>query len=880
MNKMILLFFLIFSIMVFSIEVTEEYKDELFYDLIYNNYEEQEVTRLIDKYNYTFKKRGKYSENLDDLIIAAITNEKKDYSLDFIKKLNSIYKEGWNNRYKDINGENINSPYKYALEYYRFDIFDYLISKSYKIPNYKESILKSDVFKGIVDSIDKGNSIEVINYLEKKGLWVDFNFYEKDVYKYLASLDLKTFQNLHKISNIDDFLKKENSYEKILLSFSNDIDMEIQSEYIDFLISKIDIGTISSGFNDFEKVRGIQAEIFFYLYKKGIEPDIKYIDNYFSHLYDYSTLRDSFELYLIYYTKDKLNNTEERFDQNDLLNHIFTNYFENFVYVMNRDEILKAMEIVFVFDSKRDKDFYFSRINNLIENEYFLFARKYLLKGISENFWTIEDIALYYDFRGIEEQFSAFFLVNDIDLTFKTKYKTMDRNIDLMEYFVEKNLFYEDFLEKYDGDFNNLFFSALKYSSLDTIEYITYNFKDKIPSDRSSVLNYFMAAAQSHDPEKFYFVKSFFNVKELDSWAIEKLIQYNWDLEFVKKIMNDSKIDFSEKTYTYLSLAASFFSDPEIFNFFETKGIILDKEKKYSFGDPIFISILENPSFSMKKHLIDYYGVNYSHSEGYSLLSSINPDYYKTIKYIYEHEDFKYKDLPYYEHYDLIDKEIFDNLDIEARFIVESKNILVIDYFLNQIQRINMFSERWRSLLDFAVINDNFFSQKYILLNNYDVDYGIRGIGSSELRIGDMELNNVFHFLARSSSYNYFNSYFYKMITDDEIQHLMSIQNSEGIIPLMYFLKLNDFNDINSTLFFLRYKGFDILDSKNNNLLHYYAMNENIFVEFKENVSKENITLELFNLKNEDGLTPYELALEMGNVEKAKHIKDLQDYYK
>ncbi|MDK2946454.1 MAG: hypothetical protein PWQ85_1234, partial [Geotoga sp.] len=241
MNKMILLFFLIFSIMVFSIEVTEEYKDELFYDLIYNNYEEQEITQLIDKYNYTFKKRGKYSENLDDLIIASITNEKKDYSLDFIKKLNSIYKEGWNNRYKDINGENINSPYKYALEYYRFDIFDYLISKSYKIPNYKESILKSDVFKGIVDSIDKGNSIEVINYLEKKGLWVDFNFYEKDVYKYLASLDLKTFQNLHKISNIDDFLKKENSYEKILLSFSNDIDMEIQSEYIDFLISKIDI---------------------------------------------------------------------------------------------------------------------------------------------------------------------------------------------------------------------------------------------------------------------------------------------------------------------------------------------------------------------------------------------------------------------------------------------------------------------------------------------------------------------------------------------------------------------------------------------------------------------------------------------------------------
>jgi len=115
----------------------------------------------------------------------------------------------------------------------------------------------------------------------------------------------------------------------------------------------------------------------------------------------------------------------------------------------------------------------------------------------------------------------------------------------------------------------------------------------------------------------------------------------------------------------------------------------------------------------MKKHLIDYYGVNYSHSEGYSLLSSINPDYYKTIKYIYEHEDFKYKDLPYYKHYDLIDKEIFDGFDIEARFIVESDNLLTIDYFLNQIQRINMFSKQWRSLLDFAVINDKYFSQKY-----------------------------------------------------------------------------------------------------------------------------------------------------------------------
>jgi len=81
-----------------------------------------------------------------------------------------------------------------------------------KVPNFAGNVEGSDVFKGIVDSIDKGNSIEVINYLEKKGLWVDFNFYEKDVYKYLASLDLKTFQNLHKISNIDDFLKKENSY--------------------------------------------------------------------------------------------------------------------------------------------------------------------------------------------------------------------------------------------------------------------------------------------------------------------------------------------------------------------------------------------------------------------------------------------------------------------------------------------------------------------------------------------------------------------------------------------------------------------------------------------------------------------------------------------
>ncbi|MGM0641464.1 MAG: hypothetical protein ACQESN_08595 [Thermotogota bacterium] len=878
MNKIILFFFLIFNLMIFSIQVTEEYKDELFYDLIYNGYEEQEIIQLIDKYNYTFRKSGKYSENMDDLIITALTNEKKNYSLDFIKKLDSIYIDGWINRYKDYNNKNLYTPYKYALEYARFDIFDYLISKSYKIPNYKESILKSDVFKGIAASIDKGNSIEAIHYLEEKGLWVDFNFYEKDLYKYLASLDLKTFKNLHKISNIDIFLKEENFFEKILLSFGHDIDMEIQSEYIDFLISRIDINTIKSGFNDLENLRGIQAEVFFYLYKKGIEPDIKYIDNYFSHLYEYSILRDSFELYLIYYTKDKLNNTEERFDQKDLLNHIFTNYFENFVYVMNRDEILKATEIAFVFDSKRNKDFYFSRINNLIENEYFLLAKKYLLKGISENFWAIEDIALYYDFRGIEDQFSTFFLVNDIDLTFKTKYKTMDRNIDLMEYFVERNLFYKDFLEKYDGDFKNLFFSAIKYSSLETIEFITNNFKDKIPSDRSSVSNYFMAAAQSHDPEKFYFVKSFFKVKELDSWAIEKLIHYNWDLDFIKKIMNESKIDFSEKTYTYLTLAAKYHDNPEIFNFFETKGIFLDKEKKYPFGDPIKISILENPSFSMKEYLIDYYGVNYSHREGYSLLSSINPDYYQTIKDIYEHENFKYRDLPYYEHYDLIDKEIFDGFDIEARFIVESNNLLTVDYFLNQIQRINMFSEQWRSLLDFAVINDNYFSQKYILLNNYDVDYGIRGIGSAKLRIGDMELNNVFHFLARIEGY--YSDIFYNYISEDDIKTLMNISNGERLNPLMILFKIGNFDNVGKVSFFLTYTDFNHLDYNDNNFLHHYAMKENIFSYFKDYVYKDNLPSELFKAKNKDGFTPYELAVEMGNVEKAEHIKNLQEYYK
>jgi hypothetical protein len=635
---------------------------------------------------------------------------------------------------------------------------------------------------------------------------------------------------------------------------------------------------IRSGVNGLEKEKGIQAEVFLYMYKKGVEPDMKFIDNYFSHLYDYSTLRDSFELYLIYYTKDKLNNTEERFAQKDLLNHIFTNYFENFVYVMNRDEILKTMEKVFIFDSKRNKKFYFSRINNLIENEYFLLAKKYLLKGISENVWTIEDIAIYYDFRGIEEQFSAFLLVNNIDLTFKTEYKTMDRNIDLMEYFVEKDLFYKDFLKKYDGDFKNLFFSAIKYSSLETIEYISNNFKDKIPSDRSSVLNYFTAAAQSHDSEKFYFVKSFFKVNELDSWAIEKLIHYDWDLEFVKKIMNESKIDFSEKDYAYLTLAADCFSDPEIFNFFETKGIFLDKEKRHPFGEPIDVSIYKNPSFSMKKYLIDYYGVNYSHREGYSLLSSVNPDYYQTIKYIYEHEDFKYRDLTYYEHYDLIDKEIFDGIDIEARFIVESNNLLTIDYFLNQIQRINMFSEKLRSLLDFAVINDNYFSQKYILLNNYDVDYGLRGIGSSELRIGDIGLNNVFHFLARIEGY--YSDSFYNYISEDDIKTLMNISNGERLNPLMILFKIGNFDNVDKVSFFLTYTDFNHIDYNDNNFLHHYAMKENIFSYFKDYVYKDNLPSELFEAKNKDGFTPYELALEMGNVKKAEHIKNLQEYYK
>jgi ankyrin repeat protein len=189
-----------------------------------------------------------------------------------------------------------------------------------------------------------------------------------------------------------------------------------------------------------------------------------------------------------------------------------------------------------------------------------------------------------------------------------------------------------------------------------------------------------------------------------------------------------------------------------------------------------------------------------------------------------------------------------------------------------------MFSKQWRSLLDFAVINDKYFSQKYILLNNYDVDYGIRGIGSAELRIGDMELNNVFHFLARIEGY--YSDSFYNYISEDDIKTLMNISNGERLNPLMILFKIGNFDNVGKVSFFLTYTDFNHLDYNDNNLLHYYAMNENIFVEFKENVSKENITLELFNLKNEDGLTPYELALEMGNVEKAKHIKDLQDYYK
>ena len=878
MRRLFLLLFILLGVIVFTVEVTEEYKDELFYDLIYKGYKENEITSLINKYNYTFRKNGKYSYNMDDLMVIAITNENKYYSIEFIKKLDRIYKDNWSKRYVDYSGKNLNSPYRYALGNARFDIFDYFISKSYKIPNYKESIFQSDVFNGILDSIEKGNSIKVIEYLEEKGLSVDLSYYEKDVFKYLASLDLETFQNLFRITNLEDFLKKENSYEKILISFGNDIDMGIQAGYIDFLLSKISIDEILAGIEGFQNKKGIQAEIFFYMYKNVVQPDKRFIENYFSYLYDYSVIMESFEMYFIYFTDDMINNTEKRFEQKDILNYIFNNKFDNFVFVMNRDEIKKVMEIVFDFKTDNNKDFYLSKITHLMDNNNIYLAKKYLLKGIAEGFWTLEDIALYYDFRDIEEHFADFFLVNNINLTFKTEYKTMDRNIDLMEYFVEKDLFYKDFLEKYNGDFKNLFFSTITYSSLETIEYIANKFKDKIPSDSSSVSNYFMAVGQSKNPEKYYFVKSFFKVKELDSWAIEKLIHYNWDLDFIKKIMNDSKIDFSEKTYTYLTLAATYHDNPEIFSFFETKGIYLDKEKRYSFGDPILFALWDNTSFSIKKFLVDYYGVNYSYSERYSLLSKINPNYYKTIKYIYEHEDFEYKDLEYHTKYNLIDKDIFDGFDIEARFIVESDNLLTIDYFLNQIQRINMLSERWRSLFDFAVINDNFFAQKYILLNNYDVDYGVRGIGSDELRIGDMELNNVFHFLARIEGY--YSDIFYNYISEDDIKTLMNISNGDGLNPLMSLFKIGNFDNVGKVSFFLTYTDFNHLDYNDNNFLHHYAMKENIFSYFKDYVYKDNLPSELFKAKNKEGFTPYELALETGNLDKAKHIKSLQEYYK
>jgi hypothetical protein len=57
-------------------------------------------------------------------------------------------------------------------------------------------------------------------------------------------------------------------------------------------------------------------------------------------------------------------------------------------------------------------------------------------------------------------------------------------------------------------------------------------------------------------------------------------------------------------------------------------------------------------------------------------------------------------------------------------------------------------------------------------------------------------------------------------------------------------------------------------------------MKENIFSYFKDYVYKDNLPSELFEAKNKDGFTPYELALEMGNVKKAEHIKNLQEYYK
>lgn len=880
MKKIFIYIFLIFGIMGFPIEMTKEYKDELFYDLITNSYNEKDICNLIDKYNYSFRKNDRYSYNMDDLIVAAINNETENYSLDFIKELDSIYLDNWNIRYNNYNNINLYTPYKYALEHSRFDIFDYFLKQSYEIPNYKESIFKSDIFLGLLDSINHGNSLEVIDYLKSRGLNADFNYFENDVYRYLASLDLITFENLYKISNIKEFLKKENSYEKILLSYSSNLNMKDQKEFLDFLFSKIDIENLISGIDGFENNKEIQAEIFFYIYKKGIQPDKRIIDFYFSYLNDYAMMIDSVELYLIYYTMDKINQTEKRFDQKNIIDYIISNDLNDLSFVLKEDELKKLLDVSLYSNPKNDKYFYLSKINSLILSKHYSLAKEYLLEGINKDFFTIEDVALYYDFKGIEDYFVDFLILNDVDLNYKTKFKTLDRNIDLMEYFIEKNLFYKNFLKIYDGNFKNLFYSAIKYSSIETIEYLINNFEDKVPADKSSVLYYFRAAAQSKNSEKFYFVQNVFNVEEYESYVIERLIYNNWDLSFIEKIMNKSKIDYSEEANKFLSVAVSNYKNPKIFELFQSKNIFLNKEEVYSFGNPIKLAILNNSSFSMKKYLINYYGVNYSDNDNYSLLSDINPDYYQTIKYIYEHEDFKYTDMVYQKNYDLLDKKILDSFDIKARFIVESGNILVIDYFINKIKRINMLSYNWRSLLDFAVINDNYYAQKYILLNNYDLDYGIAGIGSDEIRIGDVESNNVFHFLARSDSYNYFNNYFYNLVSDEDVQKMMKIPNSGRIIPLMYHFKFSHFKDLNNTAFFLYYKGFENLDYNNNNFLHYYAMNKNIFSYFKDYVYKDNLPSELFKTKNKDGFTPYELAVEMGNMEKAEHIKKLQEYYK
>jgi ankyrin repeat protein len=96
----------------------------------------------------------------------------------------------------------------------------------------------------------------------------------------------------------------------------------------------------------------------------------------------------------------------------------------------------------------------------------------------------------------------------------------------------------------------------------------------------------------------------------------------------------------------------------------------------------------------------------------------------------------------------------------------------------------------------------------------------------------------------------------------------------------MILFKIGNFDNVDKVSFFLTYTDFNHIDYNDNNFLHHYAMKENIFSYFKDYVYKDNLPSELFEAKNKDGFTPYELALEMGNVKKAEHIKNLQEYYK